>query len=360
MPILMSNAPLESKIERAFQDDVIFKYPSGTSLDQLKHVFVPTRKNAQGTTVSSEGFYRLKEELEIWHNEFLDWHRAAYGAEFDPFAKGPEQEKKKEVYRQNPRFKKAFEFIGVDWNEHKTKTYLPWWREVLASQVSHLQLPDGSYQATFAPMSPLELQIVKRGLALPVQATSTLGILITQPDAASKDGYVTLGVRTGSGHPNTYHVVPAGYLQASHEFMKGEETIYDGFVKDELTPESGLTKNDIEETQPLAIVHDHLISNGGPEYTFYLRSKLTKEQVRERWFASKREDRSEHADFVFVPATPEAVQEFLSRAYVGAVENRANRTENERYILHPAALALAAYAGMSLSELKSYCNGREN
>ncbi len=356
----MSSPSLEEKMQRAFQDDVIFHYPDTIALDRLKHTFVPTRKNAQGTTVSSEGFYQLQKELDAWHEEFLKWHRTTYGSEFDQFAKGPEQEKKKECYRRDPRFKKAFEFIGVDWEQHNTKTYLPWWREVLASQVSHKQLPDGSYQATFAPMSPLELQLVKRGLALPVKATSTLGVLLTQPDASSKDGYVVLGVRTGSGHPNTYHVVPAGYLQASHSFMKGETTLYDGFVKDELEPESGLTKADIEEVRPLAIVHDHIISNGGPEYSFLLRSKLTKEQVLERWSSSKAEDRKEHAEFVFISAAPDAVNSFLAKAYVGAVENRADRTEKERYILNPAALALAAYSHMPLSELKTYCNGREN
>jgi len=357
----MTSAPLELKIERAFQDNVIFHYPDGTQIAQLKHAFIPERKNMRGDTVRTEGFYKIKTDLDALHEGFLKWHRDTYGEEFDQFARGPEQEAKKEHYRNDARFKEAFDFIGVNWEQHNSKIYLPWWREVLASQVSHEHLPDGSYRSTFEPMSPFELQLVKRGLELPVKATSTLGILITRPDAQSKEGYVVLGVRTGSGHPNTYHVVPAGYLQASESFMRREATMYDGFVEDELTPESGLRKDDIEEIRPLAVVHDHIISNGGPEYVFLLKSKLTTNHIFQRWQEHEAaKDRHEHAELVFVPAGKDSVNEFISKNYVGVVANRADRKESERYILNPAALALAAYSDMPLSVLKSYCNGREN
>ena len=254
----MSNITLESKFERAFQDDVIFRYPEGTSMNQLKHNFLAERRNAKDETVSSEGFYTIKQEIVELDEDVMRWHMDKYRTELNKFDASPEANVKKDQYRNDPRFKKAFEFLGIDWEKNKSKIYLPWWAEVLASQVSHEQLPDGSYQATFAPMHPFELQLVKRGLDLPVKATSTLGVLITEPDAQSQEGYVVLGIRTGAGHANTYHVVPAGYLQASEKFMKGEKTIYDGFVEDELTPESGLDITDLSEIRPLAIVHDHI------------------------------------------------------------------------------------------------------
>lgn len=291
----------------------------------------------------------------------MQWHRNQYGTELNKFDASPEANERKDQYRNDHRFKKAFEFFGVDWEQHNSKIYLPWWAEVLASQVSHEQLSDGSYQATFAPMHPFELQLVKRGLDLPVKSTSTLGVLITVPDAQSRGGYVVLGVRTGAGHANTYHVVPAGYLQASKKFMRGDSNIYEGFVEDELTPESGLGLSDLSEIRPLAIVHDHIISNGGPEYVFLMHAKLTKEEVRNCWRThDSTKDKHEYAEFVFVPAAKDSVKEFLARNYVGAVKNKPDRKDNERYILNPAALALASYSGMSLSELKSYCNGKDN
>lgn len=357
----MSNATLESKIERAFQDDVIFKYPEGTSITQLHHEFLSERKNALGDVVSTDGFYQIKEELAFLDKEVMAWHLDTYGSELNKFGKGAEVEASKERYRNDTRFKKAFDLFGVDWGQHNTKIYIPWWNEVGASQISHEQLPDGGYKASFVPMHPFELQLVKRGLDLPVKTTSTLGVLVAAPDETSREGYIVLGVRTGSGHANTYHVVPAGYLQASGEFIRGEATIYDGFVKDEVTPESGLTKNDISDVNPLAIVRDYIISNGGPEYTFLLQSKLNKEQILQKWREHEgAKDCHEHAEFVFVPAKKEAVNDFIAKNYVGSVANRPDRKDSERYILHPAALALASYSGMPLSTLKSYCNGQEN
>jgi hypothetical protein len=316
--------------------------------------------NMRGDEVSTEGFLTIKDALAALDTEVRDWHFETYGVSFDNFAKGPEQEQKKERYRQDTRFKQAFDFFGIDWEQHRSKIYLPWWNELGASRIAHERFPDGCYTSTFVPMHPFELQLVKGGVNILVQTTSTDGILIAQPDADSKEGYVVLGVRTGSGHPNTYHVVPAGYLQASPAFIHGKATLYENFVQDELTPESGLMNDDIEEARPLAVIHDYLITNGGPEYIFLVRSKLTKKQILERWKSTRATDRQEHSEFVFVPADKASVNEFIAKNYVGSVANRHDRNEHERYILQPAALALAAYSGMPLSELKSYCNGKEN
>ena len=92
-----------------------------------------------------------------------------------------------------------------------------------------------------------------------------------------------------------------------------------------------------------------------------MHTTLTKDEVRNRWQTHEStKDKHEHAEFVFVPAAKESVSEFLAKNYVGAVANRPDRKDSERYILNPAALALASYSGMPLSELKSYCNGKDN
>src|SRR3989338_10042773 len=138
----MANVMLESRLERAFQEDVIFRYPEGTSLNQLKHVFLPERKNVRDATVRMEDFYQIKEDLDTLDAEVVAWHRRIYGKELNKFDTSAEGEKNKEQYRKDPRFKKALDLIGVDWEQHHSKIYLPWWNEVGASQISHEQLSD--------------------------------------------------------------------------------------------------------------------------------------------------------------------------------------------------------------------------
>ncbi len=343
---------LEKRIERAFQDDVILTYPKETTIAKLTHSYTEDRLNKQGNRID---FAKLKQVLTSLKHDVEAWYHAETGKQkMDTFALGDLQNEVKNRFYSDSKFQEAFSLLGVNYDEHHKKIYIPWWNEIGAGEQSHKVLEEGVANSVFVPMHSFETQLNKKGLELGVNATSTDGLLVTS------DNYIALGVRAGSGHPNTYHIIPAGYLQAKDSLRNGLTTIYQGFVEDELTPESGVTQEDIVYARPLSRVHDFIISNGGPEFIFYVQTELSKEQLVERWKDSRTKHKAEHSSIEFVPANPDAVNDFLAKNYKGFVVNKLDRKDSERYILHPAALALASYSGMPLSELKKYCDGIEH
>ncbi len=51
------------------------------------------------------------------------------------------------------------------------------------------------------------------------------------------------------------------------------------------------------------------------------------------------------------------MERFLRENFRGVVENRINRTDNERVLLNPGALDLAVYAGIEPAQLRGYYRG---
>ena len=161
---------------------------------------------------------------------------------------------------------------------------------------------------------------------------------------------IVVGLRGGAAYSNTYHI-NAGALMATPAFKSGFQTVYDIFRQKELLPEFGIADADVVSAHLNSRIYDHVIDKG-PMYVFAVRTRLTKKELHERWEANLDPDKAEHDEPVYISDTPSAVQGFIRENYRGIVANR-KRADHERYLLHPGALALAAYSSMPVSELRT-------
>ncbi len=353
------------RVRAAFSEGVIWRYLAETTLAKLTHSYSPERRHSlfgkgkfPGEIIS---FDAIKIALDGVKERVSKAYLDLRGQPINFLNLGQDADAVRNEFYADPAFKLAFDELGIPWDEHR-KVNLPWWNEIGCGELEHTLLEQSVAHALFAPLHTYETQLAKAGVPMPVKGVSTNGLLFTRREEGAPQGYLVLGVRAKQGlsFPNTIHIVPAGYLQATPAFQAGTSTLYENFKRDELRPETGVMDEDIAHARPFARVRDFIISNGGPEYVFMVQTNLTQENIIDRWKHSRTSDKEEHSELLFVDAQPTAVREFLAKHYRGAVENKRGRTDDERFILHPAALALAAHARIAPAELKTWYNGTLN
>ncbi len=350
----MTDTTLEGRLKKAYEPSVIQRYPYPLAPENLKHDYIPSRRNQKGDIIP---FDEICSQIALLCTEVEAWYCKKTGKErFDRFNLGEMLQSVQERIWYDKRFKDAFQKLGIDWEQHHKKTNLPWWNEIGSGEISHNSphAADEEACSTFVPIHALETQVVKGGVNLPVKAASTDGIIRLQGDSAASEGYIAIGVRGGTGFRNCYHLCAAGYLRTTPPFKERKQSIYEGFVRDELCAELGAVKNKITHSQCIGRIFDFMINYGGPEFIFEVNLNLTREQLIATWQANRDEDKREHLELIFIPDNREAIQNFIQENYRGVVANRSTRTEHERLLIHPGALGLALYSSMAPEELRKF------
>lgn len=326
-------------IDELFGDDVILVYPDGTQIQHLKSKYYNSRTRTNGQKID---FGRVHQILSSLKSDVDMWYKEQTGQPMDTYNLGAMLSAVQGRFWSDERFKSSFKLLGLPYDKRED-VKIPWWNEIAVGELEH-RLDSGKIQVTLAPRHSYETQLIRSGHQIPIKSVSVGGLIL------SSDGYLVIGLRGGDTWQNTYHI-NAGALQVTEGLKTGKESIYDIFKKVELKPEFGIQDGDIKEATIHSRIMDYSIEQG-PMYIFLVKTNLSSEDLRERWNTNQDEDKKEHQEVVFIPANPRDVDEFIRKNYRGICENKIGRQDTERYLLHPGALSLASFSGMSLSKLK--------
>jgi len=333
-------------LDTILSTDVITRYPWSVTPAQLMHVYSEQRVNSQGEQIP---FDEITAHLASLRTAVEAWYEQETCQKMNTYALGDKIDAVRTQFWRDERFREAFRLLELDYDKDHTKATIPWWNEVAAGELDYREYPDiHGVGLVIGPRHSLETQLMRSGIPRPVKNISVGGIIVTtEPDSI---GYAVLGLRGGAAYANTYHI-NAGALMATEGFKRGLQTVYDIFRQKELLPEFGIADRDVVSAQLGSRIYDHVIDKG-PMYVFVVKTHLTKKELHERWKANLDPDKAEHDEPVYISDNPYAVQAFIRENYRGVVVNR-KRADHERYLLHPGALALAAYSGMPVSELRT-------
>lgn len=336
-------------LDKVYGNDVIVRYKGGVTPERFTHRYASERINP--LTGDPIPFDRIQNLLTSARLDIEAWYKKETGREkMDTLQLGDMLARVRERFWHDERFAQAFRLLGLDYETHHQKANLPWWSAVIAGELEHKIVDDDHVHVVFGPAHSFEVQMMRAGLTTPVRPASTDGLIVTSDGAP----YAVIGVRGGHSYRNTYHLVAAGALDAPEGFKRGELSVYDVFREREITPELGIGSAEIKSAQLRSRNIEHLLSNGGVTYLFDVITNLTKDELAERWRNNRSPDKAEHLALVPLYDFPfQDIHEFIERNYRGAVANKQDRHDNERYLLHPAALDLAAHIDMHPSELRS-------
>ena len=203
-------------------------------------------------------------------------------------------------------------------------------------------------------MHSYHIQLIRNGVGdLHVCSTTVAGILITTPTEDSPNGHIALGLRGGANYPNTWHMIAGAAKYSAKLFEDNYYSIIDIFRSTELIEEIGIDPS-LAIIKPCARLHDLGLAKppGDINYFFTVETGVSKEELVSLWTKNSHEDKGEHQRIIFIPNDTESIVSFLKANYYGITENKRNRPDNERELLHPAALGLIAYTGISIELLE--------
>lgn len=332
-------------IDTAFKPDAIIHYPEGTLPEQIQHTYREWRQDKEGNQLPFVQIERLLNEL---RRDIAQWYEHRFREPLNTYRLADRTGIVREKFWDDERYAQAFEMLGLDPNERR-RTPMPWWNEVAADELTHRITDDGTVDIVLGPRHSIETQLMRNGITLPIHNASVGGLILSTPEPDAPSGYIMLGIRGANANmPNTYYI-NAGALKVTDQFRKGQSSIYDCYVKEELAGEFGIDGDEVT-SGALARIDDH-VCDEGPTYIFLVKTPFSRREILGRWQRNKHQDKDEHRTVIAIPNTPEKIISFIQRNYRGMVANRP-RGDHERYLLHPGALALAAHIGMPTDELK--------
>ena len=335
----MLSITMATNIDELFGNDIILVYPDRTPTQNLRHEYHSERFDTEGRKIDFEEVQRtlasLISDVDALHIEQIGQPMDTYNLRE---LLVPVQNK----FWTDSRFESAFKLLGLPY-EKRECVRIPWWNVIAGGELEHM-VNSGGIQVKLGPRHSYETQLIRSGYQLPIKSVSVGGLIL------SDEGHLVVGLRGGKTLPNTYHI-NAGALRVTDGLKTGKQSIYDIFRLAELEPEFGIQDNDVKEATIHSRIMDYSIERG-PMYNFLVRTNLSRAELKQRWERNPDEDKDEHQEIVFVPANPKDVNRFIREHYVGICENTLDRRENERHLLHPGALSLAAFSGMPISELR--------
>ncbi|MEK6979607.1 MAG: hypothetical protein AABW86_05265 [Candidatus Micrarchaeota archaeon] len=315
--------------ERLLAPDVILKYPPGIDAKRLAHRYTEERLGRDGKQINFSAAVLLldtaRENMESWF-ETKTWK----SFQQERFRLGTMAEEVREQFYSDSRMQDAMGLLGMD-PAQRTGIKVPWWNELAANEIGH-EIKDGAPFVVLGPRHSYETQLVRSGIQIGITSVSVGGIVRTV------DGFIVVGIRGGSSYPNTFHI-NAGALGLTRGIIDGSSSIYDFYLAKELEAELGIQQNEIYAATIHARIFDRIIENG-PMYIFYIRTRLSLQELQERHRREVGEDSGEHTRFIGLRNNKMVVWSFLAENYRGNVENRQERPDSERRLLHPGALAL--------------------
>ena len=325
--------------KKLFTPDAVTRYASGIPAGRLLHVYEDNRRGKDGRDIPFRSAVLLIDSVK---SDVKDWYKKETKKDFNPYELGEFIGHVRERFWHDPRFIEAFTSMGLP-ERHIRKAFIPWWNEIAGTELHHTLTDDGAL-ILLGPRHSLETQLVRAGVKLPIRSVSVGGIIETS------DGFIAIGLRGGASYSNTYHIT-AGALGMTSEIKSGESSVYGFFNRSELLPEFGISPDKISAATIHARIFDASIEHG-PIYVFLIKVSLTFDEVNALYGRNKDQDKGEHTRLVAIQANADAVMEFIRQNYRGMVANKDGREDNERYLLHPGALALLSYTQYSISELE--------
>lgn len=324
-----------------FREEYLARYPKGIGAVNLRHAYSDTRTGPSGAPIDFKGAVLMLDELKA---DVAGWYKARTGKAFDPYALGADTDAVRERFWSDRRFAIAFSFLQLGQSDIR-KARIPWWNELAGTETGHRKDGDG-YLLSLGPRHSLETQLVRSGVARDICSVSVAGLIM------SADGMAVIGLRGGATYPNTYHV-NAGALGITEGVRNGSTGVYDFYREKELGKELGLTDGDISGAFMHARLYDTSIENG-TMYVFLVRTGLTFRELESRYESNIDEDKGEHTRLVGVDASDTGIMGFIAAKYRGIVANKDGRGGNERFLLHPGAMALLSLTGRPLSDLAAH------
>jgi len=321
--------------KKLFRPEAIFRYPAGLKPSQFKHKYSELRR---GRRIPFTDATLLLEKLK---KDVGRKYRKITGKEFNRYELGEHIGMVREMFWKDSRFLQVFEMLELN-PAHAEKAMIPWWNEISASELNH-SFDGSSVTVELGPRHSLETQLVRKGIELPITSVSVGGLIETS------DGFVVIGLRGGAAYPNTYHV-NAGALRLTESLKSGDSSIYDFYKKGELDAEFGLSESEIKKVSLLSRIFDYAIDKG-PMYVFLIKTELGFSDVESMYESNLDIDKGEHTRLIPIPC--DSLMGFIKEHYRGFLGNKEGRKDDERYLLHPGALALLSYAGYPLSELEN-------
>ena len=327
-------------VNKLFGSEVLTRYPSSLKAEQLRHKFSEHRLGATGRPIPFERVFVLLDEL---NRDITEWHEEETGERFNRYRLAERIDRVRQKYWEDQRFVEAFKLLGLD-PLYIERIRLPWWNEIAANEVAHTTESDGIL-VQIGQRHSFETQLVRSGIDLPITSVSVGGIIETC------DGFIVIGLRGGVAFPNTYHI-NAGALGITEGIKNGAESIYDFYGKRGLLAEFGLSDDCIASATVLSRVMDYSIENG-TMYVFYIKTNLSFGELETQYESNLDIDKGQHTRLICIRNTPEEIMRFIRQNYKGVITSREDRKDNERYLLHPGALALLSHTNMPLDALRS-------
>jgi hypothetical protein len=329
-------------LKKVYAPDTIQVFQNIPAKD-LTHEYSDERKNSKGHQIPFDDITGILGELGV---DVEEWYASEFGELIDTYNLGKRRQQVLDKFHKDPRFKQAFELLELDFQYHPLAS-IPWWNEVAAGELDYSASQRGVH-LVLGPRHSLETQLMRGGIERPVKNVSVGSMILTTED--NGNDFLVLGLRGGASYPNTFHI-NAGALRVDDEFKQGFTSVYEVFKEHELKKEFGLTEDDLISATLHSRTFDRVIDQG-PMYNFLLQTNLDREELFSRWTENLDSDKDEHNSLRFVQASPWAVNQFIQNTYKGVVENKQDRAYIEKQLLHPGALALASFSGMSIDELK--------
>jgi hypothetical protein len=274
-------------------------------------------------------------------------YQEKFGTAFDRFKLGDNFETAREMFLQHKKFDAILDLLKID-KELKDNIRLPWWSETSLVELGY-RIHGSVIGAYLRPAHSYHVQLLRAGInPHNISPVSVSGLLVTPGTKKEPNGHLVLGLRGGSSFPNTYHLI-AG----AAKFEPNLTSLQEIFEQTELYEEVGLHEGTYAITPVARFVDSGLAKPPGDiHYFFEVKTSLLPHELEKTWNANNHPDKTEHNGLVFIPHTTEAIENFIRKNYKGISVNDRKRTPENAELLHPAALALIAYAGLDLKILK--------
>ncbi len=335
---------METNESILFGDEIITVYNS-LDVSELTHTYSPRASGERGGI----DFNNAHQILDSLDRDVRNWYKERYKEDMDTYHLGEKFETVQQKYRDDGRFTEALQILEIP-SEQVENIRIPWWNEIAGDEIGYERKDDGVH-IQIGPRHSYETQCIRNGFKRSISSLSVAGIILSAPEGKSQERFIAIGIRGGKSYRNTYHI-NAGALGITPEFARYEHSMYDVFKQLELVKEFGIQDRDIDRACVHSRIMDYSIENG-PMYNFLVETNLTRNQIHEKWKTNFDPDKAEHQNILFIPANAGSIKNFVLHNYKGHCDSKMERTNDHRFLLHPGALALAAYSGMSSADLKT-------
>jgi hypothetical protein len=329
------------EMHKTFKDKMsIFqsKSPSNTGLESVETLRVPVSKLTHEFAPLPAIYEQAVSLLRQVREDSEDWFKQEYGIGFDKYNVEHGSIMKPHMF-SDLRFVRAREMLELPSGCEIT---LPWWNELTASESRNQRTADGGVHVELRACHSFQRQAMRQGQDIPgIHSVSVAGFVHTSDDQ------IVISLRGGATQPNTYYF-SAGALGMTPALQSGQMSIYQFYLKEELSREYGMRDDDIGVSELLCRVALHG-RDRDVSYVFEVQTPLTFDEMCSRYEYNRDQDKKEHQGHV--PLRRDEVVDFVREFYKGVASNDQHRPYSARVLLAQGAAPLLVGVGGDLSLL---------